>query len=489
MKLGKAWLVAIATALSLGASGCIVDVVFDPIGQDASIAGSWTIDGAAPTVESCEAAGIDSVRVRFFEGSDYRDHPDLRFDCETGSFDTRPQLLIADGVWTVQLVPIDASGAVVETDPMPPRETFDTIVVGGHIDMTPVDFATPAPLTQYAGSWTINGETPDATNCGELGIDQVWVEFLDGAGAPIDGATDQFACTDGSFILGLDPGDYSVRVIAVDAANAVLAMAMREDFTLLEGETHTLNMGNPIDFVGEPFDPRGMDASIDAAWTVGKTVAEQLTCEVAGGTTVEFVFYEETDTARENGIVVAMAPCAAGRFMSMGDVLAAGTYLFSVVLVDAAEAEIGRADFDAITLDAGQTVDATATDIRLAETTLAFEIEWEYASSLGTFGNCTDAGVDSMQWDLTLDMGASPIYMSATTTDPCETLLVFNDSSGEPVTPGTYDLYVEGNDTVGKAWSLAPAATAPCQLTIAEAGDLAITASPTDCRMMYMPPP
>ena len=77
--------------------------------------------------------------------------------------------------------------------------------------------------------------------------------------------------------------------------------------------------------------------------------------------------------------------------------------------------------------------------------------------------------------------------MSATLMDPCETLLVFNTASGEAITPGVYDLFLEGNDATGKAWSLADTAIAPCQLTITDAGDLGLTASPQDCRMVYTP--
>ncbi len=487
MRLDKAWMIAaLAAAVAVNASGCIVEVTFDPIGRDASIAGSWTIDGAAPTQASCDAAGISRVRVRFFEGSDFRDHPDLVFNCADGAFDTRPNAVVADGIWTMSLIPIDASGAVVVTDPATPRETFDTIVVGGHIDLTPVDFGTPIAASQYAASWTLNGTTPDATNCGEAGIDEVWVEFLDSAGAPIAGATDRFPCTQGSFTSALDPGDYAVRVMAIDSADAPIAMLLREDFTLTAGTTHTLFMGAPIDILYDLFDPRGMDASLDAAWTVGTTAADNLSCEVAGGTTVEFVLYDPADTNREEGIVVAMAPCGAGMFGSTGNIIAAGSYLFSVVLVDAANVEVGRADFSEVTLAAGQELDATGTDLRLADTTLAFEIEWEYMSSLGSFGSCTDAGVQTILWDVTLNGATTPIYMSPTVTEACETLLVFNTASGEPITPGTYDLYIEGERTAGgKEWQLDVGAS--CQVVVSNEGDLGLTSSARDCRLRYMP--
>lgn len=484
MRLGNAWLGALALSLAVGVSGCIVDVIVDPIGQDASIAGSWTVEGAAPTAESCAALGITNVRVRFSSGTETRLHPDLVFDCAVGQFDTRPQRVVADGTWVVQLVAIDADGVEIAAGP---ESTFDTLAMNGHFDIPAVDFVPDVGTSQMAASWTINGSTPDATLCGDAGIAQVWVEMLDGAGAPIDGMTFRYPCEQGSFMEAIAPGDYSARIVGVDASDTVLDMAAREDFTLAEGETHTFNMGNPIEFLFDTFDPRGMDASLDAAWTIGKTTASDVACEVAGGTTVEFVLYDVADVAREEGIIVSMAPCGAGFFGTTDNVIAAGTYLVSVLLVDDASAIVGRADFNEVTLDVGSELVLTDTDIRLADTTLGFEIEWEVPGALGTFDACTPATVDSMQWDLTLDGAMSPLYMSATTTDACETRLVFNTGTGEAIAPGVYDLFIEGNDATGKAWSLADSTVAPCQLTITDAGDLGLTASPQDCRMLYTP--
>lgn len=484
MRLGNAWLGALALSLSLGVSGCIVDVIVDPIGQDASIAGSWTIEGAAPTAESCEALGITNVRVRFASGTETRLHPDLVFDCAAGSFDTRPRQVVADGTWVVQLVAINADGDQIAAGP---TSTFDTIADDGHYDIPPVDFVPEVSVTRMAASWTINGATPDATLCGDAGIAEVWVEFLDAGGNPIDGETYRYACADGSFTEEIAPGDYAARIVAVDDTDTTLLMLMREDFTVAAGETFAFNNGDPIEFEYDEFDPRGMDVTLDSAWTIGKTTASDLACEVAGGTTVEFVLYAPDDTAREEGVIVAMSPCGSGIFGTTDAIIAAGTYLVSVVLVDAANDVVGRADFNEVTLDVGSELVLTDTDIRLADTTLGFEIEWEDPLALGTFGSCTDATVASMQWDVTLDGAMTAIYMSATTEDPCETLLVFNTASGEPITPGTYDLFIEGNDTAGKAWSLADPSVAPCQLTISDTGDLGLTASPQDCRMLYTP--
>ena len=39
------------------ASGCVVSVSFDPIGNDVQLEGGWTINGAAATADNC-AAGL-----------------------------------------------------------------------------------------------------------------------------------------------------------------------------------------------------------------------------------------------------------------------------------------------------------------------------------------------------------------------------------------------------------------------------------------------
>jgi len=118
-------------ALLLG--GCIVPVEFDPVGETASMQGEWTIAGAEPTAESC--GEIAFVRVRFFEGEDHRDHPDLVFDCAAGGFDTRPARVVAEGTWVVAPVAIRADGSVVAEGP---RDVVDT-GLGPHLSVPPFD--------------------------------------------------------------------------------------------------------------------------------------------------------------------------------------------------------------------------------------------------------------------------------------------------------------------------------------------------------------
>jgi len=119
--------------------GCIVPVSFDPVGAAASMEGSWTIDGAPPSAASCEAAEVSYVRIRFFRDEVHRDHAQLAFDCESGSFDTRPELVVGDGEWVIAPLAIRADGSEVARGEL---QTFDTRVEGGdHIVVAPFDIS------------------------------------------------------------------------------------------------------------------------------------------------------------------------------------------------------------------------------------------------------------------------------------------------------------------------------------------------------------
>ncbi len=141
LRLGRSFgcAVALTGVLSLG-SACIINATFDPIGTDRRAEGRWLVNGAAPTQESCAAAGIDFVRVRFFDVSRTADHPRLVFPCAQGSFDTRPDGVIAAEAWNIALVAIDAEGNAVVTAP---PERVEPVDVSGHLVLTPADFVAP----------------------------------------------------------------------------------------------------------------------------------------------------------------------------------------------------------------------------------------------------------------------------------------------------------------------------------------------------------
>ncbi|HEY8428660.1 MAG TPA: hypothetical protein VIL20_09810 [Sandaracinaceae bacterium] len=138
---------SLTTALgSVVLAGCIAGVSFDPVGTAASVEGRWTVAGAAPSSARCAELSITHVRVRFYDGERTFDHPDLVFPCEQGAFDTRPERVVAGGTWTMQLLAIDNTTPVGESNVVGagPLEMLDTGDARGHLVLTSVDFA-PAP--------------------------------------------------------------------------------------------------------------------------------------------------------------------------------------------------------------------------------------------------------------------------------------------------------------------------------------------------------
>lgn len=136
-------LAAFVVVSGVACGGCIGEVSFDPVGTAASVEGQWTVSGAAPTTESCAALDITHVRVRFFdEGERTFDHPRLVFPCEQGSFDTRPDRVVASGQWTMQLLAVNAAAPVGESNVVASGEQqlADTLDARGHIVLDPVDF-------------------------------------------------------------------------------------------------------------------------------------------------------------------------------------------------------------------------------------------------------------------------------------------------------------------------------------------------------------
>lgn len=148
---------------------------FDPRGNDASVSGSWTIEGAAPTAASCDTLGIDRVRLVFLNGT--TPYLDTTFEaaCEAGGFDTRPERVLRAGDYTVRFEAV-RDGEVVGQGAM----TMVTATVGGHVTVAPADFTSGVfdprgtDATLVTG-WTLNGRTPTSSACWAVGIDDVRV--------------------------------------------------------------------------------------------------------------------------------------------------------------------------------------------------------------------------------------------------------------------------------------------------------------------------
>lgn len=95
--------------------------VFDPSGTAVSLSGTWDVNGAAPTAQSC--GDIATVRVVICQeaaATTCWTAPSLTFPCVNGQFDTRPTRVLAAGAYHSLWEALDASGNVIqETNPLP----------------------------------------------------------------------------------------------------------------------------------------------------------------------------------------------------------------------------------------------------------------------------------------------------------------------------------------------------------------------------------
>lgn len=465
-RIGLSWIGLLA---ALSVSGCIVEITFDPIGTDASMAGQWTINGAAPTQASCDALGVSHVRVRFYDGTRGVDHPGLVFPCAQGSFDTRPDAVVADGVWTAALIAVDASGTAIGTAP---QQTFDTLAVGGHITLTPVNFEAASTVTTLAGAWTINGAAPTAASCAELGATEIHVQFLDGSGTPGDD-TLKLPCADGNFSEPMDPGAYNVRVVAVDATSGVIDMAAPQAVTLTQGMTTNLTT---VNFDRPGFDPTGTDASYKLTWRIGgstATIAEQ--CAAVGGGEIDVVFYAADDIDFEDPYGITVGDCSEGAFESVTAELAAGTYWVDVYLfATVGDDFISYVELGELTVTAGTPLDLGEVDFRLEQSRILANLAWESSTTAGTFGACTASGVATMDWRINL--GATVI--DSGTGDTCAPVIELSEAA---LVAGTYTVYFEGANSTGyKGWMV----EGSCTATLDGAGGLAVMS----CQAGYAPP-
>lgn len=168
-------LALLVLAAAVMAPGCIIKVTdpYDPVGTDATVQGNWTINGRAADSAGCNALGVTTVRLAFYnEGSAlYLDT--LEAPCSQGEIDTRPRGVLRAGVYEVAWEAFNGTSRVA----MGGRHTIRA-EVGGHVVVPPVDFVASMmgfmPLGSDATvetSWTLNGRAPTASSCAAVDFD------------------------------------------------------------------------------------------------------------------------------------------------------------------------------------------------------------------------------------------------------------------------------------------------------------------------------
>src|SRR5688572_9458053 len=99
------------------ASGCVVEVTFDPVGTDFSVTGDWEIElggvSMLPNAANCSAAGISTVQLELYHEStsDVFTDGTLSAPCSQGTFTSG--MVFAYGSYRAQWVARGAGGNVV----------------------------------------------------------------------------------------------------------------------------------------------------------------------------------------------------------------------------------------------------------------------------------------------------------------------------------------------------------------------------------------
>jgi hypothetical protein len=323
--------------------GCVVTVeTWVPTGTDASINGTWTLNGVAPTIGACDAAGVNSVEIQFDNRLDSPViPPEFVFNCESGSFSLSN--VLAAGTYDAQYLVRTNTGNI--WGPVQPL----TVVAGGTVTMNPIDIVTGTPTFNPKGSdftmsgqWTINGAPASAANCANIGVANVQLV--------IQQATDIytepgfiFSCAGGSFDtrtlstpISFTYGSYTTFWRALDASGANIG----------ESSSLPLVMSSPMvhatlataDFVMAARSSLTLNLSYDTA--VGAGVMAD--CAGAG---VATLFYTLRDVTGGGTTIVAESPaagiaCAAG--LLFDDTFVTGGHTYSIYIEGADSAGVKR---------------------------------------------------------------------------------------------------------------------------------------------------
>lgn len=229
--------VGIATLLL---SGCINVIDFDPVGNGASIAGAWTIDGEEANAARCTTLGSPLVQVVFIDEGRPVVHSGLRFECRTATFDTDSRggagAVIADGSWTLRLEALDGSGLPIAVS----EELSYEVPSVDRIVLPTIEFSTG----QLSGEFSLDGIRPTRATCEEAGIATVELAF-EQAAASLNRSE---PCEVGIVGTRLPSGfDYGVQLRALSETGAVLRESTMETVSVAAGVAATMNGGAPIE--------------------------------------------------------------------------------------------------------------------------------------------------------------------------------------------------------------------------------------------------
>ncbi len=205
---------------------------FSPLGSDVSILAEWMVNGKSmPTAVDCSSAGIDKVRLVFYENNVMYDYGALTFPCAGGKYDSRmdPQFastmgkLIRHGSFQTRWEALDVSGTEIAMGEM---ETLIVEGTVGHTVLRPINFVVTPPRSdgqmQVALTW--EDDAHDTGDCNFAKAMQMYFELRDANGvvvadsSSISGATAEgrISCDEAVAVTGLRAGRYTLHVEGYD---------------------------------------------------------------------------------------------------------------------------------------------------------------------------------------------------------------------------------------------------------------------------------
>ena len=217
---------------------------FDPLGSDDSLSADWTINGVAPDIASCGAAGIANIEITLYAEDDtgYTDGVTVASaPCESGKYDSRdpgePGAIIANGRYLTSIDAVSGTGEVLGSFRFP--DPLDTNAVT-HAMLATADFATPTTLAINFG-WDTDptGVMADGT-CTDAGV-MTYSYMLNVMGGALVGEEADIACADRLVFEDITPGTYSIYIEGADASGVKRWMVTCTDLMVNDGELAEYN--------------------------------------------------------------------------------------------------------------------------------------------------------------------------------------------------------------------------------------------------------
>jgi hypothetical protein len=302
-----------------------------------------------------------------------------------------------------------------------------------------------------SGTWTVDGAAPTTASCSAAGITHVAVAFFEESGGSAKFYDDlRFPCEAGSFTtVGpvLARGRYTTQWFAFNGGTQV-GSGMMEVLDVTDPSIASATL-RPVNFIssGDTFDPlRNPQASLTGDWVINGGTPDAASCADVAIDTVAVVFYAEDDTSLTNGVEVGMAPCVDGKFDSMTTLLiGAGRYQTTYRAYRGSEVVAESMPLVLIVTDQTR---VTLAQVDFVVNALDINVTWDTDDSpVMAESDCAGAGVVRMTYTLS-PMGMGTVITAMEENIACANVLRFED-----LTNGTYQLYLEGEDSMmRKLW-------------------------------------